>query len=89
MAIETLNILQADLSLIPMTSEYTALITLALGTISALLALLPPSATAAMRAPNPAVRSVQLANPPKTAAEFKKEWNGICAANPGLVKAKI
>jgi hypothetical protein len=91
-AIEALNLLATDLDLIPGTSQYAPLITLAIGTVDSLLALIPvPAATASVATAHSVSnhRSVSLVNPPKTAAQFKSQWNGIIKANPALAGAKI
>ena len=83
-AIEALNILAADLSLIPGTSAYAPLIDLAIGTIDSILALIPSSAVSVH-----ASRSVHLQNAPKTKSQFKVQWDGIVAQHPALSSAAI
>lgn len=85
-AIEALSIVEDDLNLIPNTSQYAPLIDLAIGTVQTLLGLLPPSTVATARVH----RNVTLSHPaPKNAAAFKKQWNGIIAANPNLAPALL
>ncbi len=86
-AIQALNLLAADIDLIPGTSQYALLITLSIGTIDAILALIPAPAAAANVATVHRSRIVTLTNAPKTSAEFKAQWNAIATAN-GLTKAK-
>lgn len=84
-AIEALNLVADDLSLIPGTSKYQPLIVLAVGTVESILALLPQPATQS----RVVVKSrVQLTNPPKNAGDFKKQWDAIAASNH-LDNAKI
>jgi TctA family transporter len=81
MAIEALNIVIADLNLIPNVGPYAALITFAVGTAQSILALLQPAS--AMTTPR-----VKLSQPaPQTAKEFQKQWKAIIAANPQLKAA--
>lgn len=79
--IAALGIVEANLNLIPMAGPYTGLIDLALGTLQAILALLP--APTAMTVSH--IRMVRLGHPaPKTAKEFKKQWNAIVDAKSDL-----
>lgn len=92
-AIEALNIVSSDLKLIlnqpgiPADApQYAPLITLAIGAAQGILAILQPASTTTQ----PAVRSATVTAPaPKTAPEFKKQWNAIVAANPPLSAAKL
>lgn len=90
MAIEAMNLVEDDLYLIPIANQYAPLITLTIGTVEAILSMLPhpvaPPATQARRHR----RAVQLAHPaPVTAKDFKKQWNAICVANPTLTPVII
>jgi hypothetical protein len=93
--IEALNIVEDDLNLIPAASQYAGLIDIAIATVQTLLALLPaPAPTVAVaqaRTAHASVphRTVNVANPPKTAKQFKKRWNAMVAANPALAPAAI
>lgn len=93
MAIEALNLVEDDLALIPGTSQFAPLIDLAIGTVESILALLPPSATAAVAAHTAALTKARphilLSLPPKNEKQFKAQWNGIVAANPKLAQAKL
>jgi hypothetical protein len=84
-AIEALNIVEADLNLIPGTSQYAPLITLAISTVESIIALLPQPTTATTLH---TVRGTTAA-PAKNANDFKKKWNSIIAVNPQLSAATI
>lgn len=92
-AIEALNLVEDDLNLIPAASQYTPLIDLAIGTVESILALLPQSqtiATPTLAAHTAAhKRKVTLINPPKTAKQFKAQWQNVINANPQLSNAAI
>lgn len=86
MAVEALTLVEDDLALFPQTSQYAPLIVLSLGTVQSILALLPQSPAVAL---SHARASVRLSAPaPKTADEFRQQWNAICAANPGLANLR-
>lgn len=89
--IEVLNIVMDDLSLFPITGPYVPLIDLAIGTVEAILALLPASSGISAAAVKPHVqhRTVTLTNPPKTASQYKKQFNAIVAANPAIKVSKL
>ncbi len=88
-AIEALNLVEDDLNLIPGTSQYAPLITLAIGTVESILALLPPPSGGAL-SPHAARPHVQLSQPaPKNKSEFKAQWNSVIASHPNLAQAKI
>lgn len=88
-AIEALSLVEDDLNLIPAASQYTLLIDLAIGTVQSLLAMLPQSTTAAA-VRHTARRSIVITQPsPKTAKDFKKQWDEIIAVHPELAKAKL
>jgi hypothetical protein len=87
--IAALNIVSADLNLIPGTSAYAPLVDLAISTVDAILLLLPAPATGAI-APHASGRAVTFnPNAPKTAKDFKKQWNAIVSANPKLEPARL
>jgi hypothetical protein len=92
-AIEALNLVEDDLNLIPGTSQYAALVDLCIGTVESILALLPQTSTTTTAptaaAANVARRHVALANPPKTAKQFRQQWDAIVKANPALAAAKL
>lgn len=77
--IQALNIVQADINLIPLNPVDQALIVLAIGTVNSILALLPGTPAAATASAS--------FHAPKNAKEFKKQWNAIVAANPSLARA--
>lgn len=99
--VEALNLVEADLNLLPVSAEDDALITLAIGTVDQIFAFFPvpaPAAPAAVPAlksvgyqaaplsphaahgqGNVAHKPVKLVNPPKTAKEFRKQWNAELA----------
>ena len=88
-AIQALNLVEADLNLIPRSSTYTPLVDLAIGTVESIIEIVQPGA-ASITPQNKRVgvtHRVWLANPPKTDAQFRTAWNGIIAANPALAKA--
>lgn len=91
--IQALNIVEDDLNLIPGTSQYAALVDLAIGTVEGILALLPPTAAtpSVSLVPHTSIvhRHITLQKSPKTAAEFKKQWNAIAAVNPQLGAPKL
>lgn len=81
MAIEAMNIVIADLNLIPNTGPYVQLIVLAIGTAQSIIALMQPpapapAALAKLKATGTAI--------PTTAKEFQKQWNAIIKANPQI-----
>jgi hypothetical protein len=86
--IEALNLVQDDLDLFPVGSEATALIDLAIGTTEAIITEITSKAPAAssVAVAHVAHRAVTLTKPPKNAAEFKKQYQTIIAANPQLQK---
>lgn len=91
MAIEALKLVQDDLYLFPQVQPYAALITLAIGTTEGILALLPQTAPPTFTAHG--IQNVPpsaLTNPaPKTAKDFKNQWNAVVAQHPELATAKI
>lgn len=89
-AIQALNLVEDDLNLLPMLGPYGPLIDLAIGTTEAILALLPQSVTApAARTASPR-RAVHLnQSAPKSARQYKAQFNAIVASNPALSAAKI
>jgi len=89
--IQALGIVEADLNLIPGTSQYAPLVDIAIATVQTILTLLPPPSTPV---PAPAalktMRTVNLGHPaPTTAKQFKAQWNAVVAANPNLAAAAI
>lgn len=89
-AIQALSIVEDDLNLFPGTSQYAPLVVLAVGTVQSILAMLPNSPVAAeMAARSPHGRVTLMQPAPKTAAEFRKQWNEVIAANPQLSAATI
>jgi hypothetical protein len=89
--IQALGIVEADLNLIPGTSQYAPLIDIAIATVQSILSLLPASTSAsATLAPGRNLRSVNLGHPaPKNASQFKAQWNALVATNSNLSAAKI
>lgn len=88
MAIEALTLVEDDLNLFPVASVYTPLIDLAIGTTISIIELLnPANPTPAVGATNR--RAVHLASPPKSAKQFKAQWNAIVKQHPELVQAEI
>ena len=88
MAVEAINIVIDDLNLIcpvgGICGPYGPLIVLALGTAQSIIAILNPTATPNAAKVGPNAR-VNLGHPaPKTAAEFKAQWNGIAQSDPAL-----
>lgn len=89
MAIEALNLVQDDLQLIPATGPYVPLIDICIGAVDAILAELPASqaVTAHVGGSN---RAIHLSQPaPKTAKQFKKQWNAYVGLNQGLNLPKL
>lgn len=87
--IELINIVMADLSLVPVIGPYAGLIDLALGTAEALIAdfsTKSPTPTTQMAV---RVRVIHLPHPPKSRAEYVHQWNLIANANPQLAAAAI
>lgn len=87
--IEALNLVEADLDLIPGTSQYAPLVDLAIGTVESILEIVQPGSSSpnGMTARPGVTHRYVLKSPPKSAAQFKKEWNQL-AAGP-LAKAQI
>jgi hypothetical protein len=88
--IQALNLVEADLNLIPGTSTYAPLVDLAIGTVESIIEIVQPGATS-ITPQNKRVgvtHRVWLANPPKTDAQFRTAWNGIIAQHPELSAAK-
>ena len=89
--IESLNLLEADLDLVPSVGPYVPLIDFAIGTVESLMEKIQPGSST----PNGLTqrlgvsRRVYLAKPPKDAATFTKSWNAIVAQNPALAGAKL
>ncbi len=94
-AIQALGIVESDLNLImsqlpPQAQGYTALISLAIITTESILALLPKGNAPPTESDVVAARAVYSRNvAPKNAAEFKRQWNDIVAANPEARQATI
>lgn len=89
---QILNIVLDDLNLFPISTPDQALIALAIAAVEQILAALPqPAAVAgAVSAPRPRVARVRLAGkPPKSAKDFKAQWNKALAANPALASAAL
>jgi len=87
--VEALNLVEADLNLIPGTSQYAPLVDLAIGTVESIIELVQPGA-ASITPANPRVgvtHRVYLANPPKSAAQFRTAWNSVKAQHPELANA--
>lgn len=77
--IQALNLVEADLNLIPGTGKYAPLVDLAVGTVESIMEIVQPGSSSpngVMARPNITHR-VYLAKPPKDAAQFQKEWNAI------------
>lgn len=87
-AIEALNLVEDDLSLVPIASQYAPLIDLAIGTVESILSLLPQTQALGNLSAHTARRHVVLQNPPKTAAAFNKQFNAIAKQNGLAVRAK-
>jgi hypothetical protein len=79
--VQVLNIVMDDLNLFPQVGPYAPLIVLAIGTVVSIIEILQPAPTGGA-----VVSKVHLVNAPKTAKEFKAQWNSLCAAHP---EAKI
>lgn len=86
-AVEALGVVETDLSLIcpsnasgwqASCAQYAPLIQLALGTTQTIILLIDP--TAALKE----ARVNQGGSTPTTAAEFKRQFNAICATDPRL-----
>jgi hypothetical protein len=96
--VQVINILIADLNLIPAVGPYGPLIDLALGTIEYVIndltqhdtatpasGVASPQATARATVTKP--RAVYLTNTPKNRSEFRKQWNAIVDANSTISKS--
>ena len=81
MAIEALNLVVDDLNLFPIAAPYAPLIDLAIGTAISIITILS-GGTASVAVEARHGRTVTLANPPKTAKEFKSQWNGLVKQHP-------
>lgn len=78
-AIEAMNLVMADLNLIPVAGPYAPLIDLALVTAESIIATLNPTAVTART----------FSNAPRTSKAFKQKWNAAVATNPALAKAAL
>lgn len=87
--IQALNLVEADLNLIPGTSRYAPLVDLAIGTVESILEIVQPGSSSpnGIMARPGVTHRVSLAKPPTSADQFKKEWNAM-ATGP-LSKATI
>jgi hypothetical protein len=81
LAIEAVNLVIDDLDLIPAAGPYEPLIVLALGTAASIIAILNGGQAQPINVIMRSSRSVYLPDPPKTATEYKKRWNAICATH--------
>ncbi len=86
MAVQLLNVLLANLRLIPVSSLYATLIALAISTAVNIITILNAGTPAAMSA---AGQAAITGGTPQDAAHFKARWNGICATNPELTPVMI
>lgn len=89
--IQLINVVMADLSLIPAVGPYAQLIELALGTAEALIAEFSSQTNTPTVTPESSVKikTVHLSNPPRNRKDFVKQWNAIAATNPQLASAAI
>ena len=80
--VAALNLVEADLNLFPGTSQYAPLVDLAIGTVESILEIVQPGASAidSVHPRAGVTHRVSLANPPKTAAGFKAEWNAMATS---------
>jgi len=81
-----LNVVLADINLIPVSPLYQTLISLALTTITALITIFAAGTTTAMKS---AYNAAVLAGAPKDRDHFKSAWNTICAGDARLATVKI
>lgn len=82
--VQALQLVQADLSLFPLTSVYAPLIDLALGTVVSIIEIVDPNAVpVTANVAGHQVRIVHLANPPKNAKQFSAQWNTDAKLIPG------
>jgi hypothetical protein len=88
--IEALNLVEADLNLFPVTDQYAPLVDLAIGTVESIMEMVQPgsSSPAGVQVRAGVTHRVYLANPPKTAADFTKAWNGVIDQK-GLTAPKL
>lgn len=98
--VQALNILSADLDLIPVSAQDQALIELAIGTTDEIIALFAPTTTSTPVTASPVSLRIayekqvarkhhkKLAGPILTAKDFKKQWNAELKKHPELAKAK-
>jgi hypothetical protein len=77
--IQALNLVEADLDLIPSTDKYAPLVDLAIGTVESIMEIVQPNSTA-VQARAGITHRVYLKSPPKSAGQFKKEWNSLAPA---------
>jgi hypothetical protein len=89
--IQALNLVEADLNLIPSISQYAALVDLAIGTVESIIEIVQPGASSidSVNTRPGVTHRVYLANAPKNAAQFKAAWQAKIDANPALAKAAI
>ena len=77
--IQALNLVEADLNLIPGTGQYAPLIDLAIGTVESIMEIVQPG-SASVQGRVGVTHRVYLKSPPKNADQFKKEWNALAPA---------
>jgi hypothetical protein len=89
--IQLINVVMADLSLVPVIGPYAGLIDLALGTAEALIAAFSAKTNTPVATGQTAthIRAVHLTNAPKTRKDFVNQWNSIVKANPQLAPALL
>lgn len=102
--IEALGIVQADINLLPVSTQDQELVDLGIGLVDQILALLPVPAPAAAPAGitltnavwmqkgdylTPQLRHPKLAKPIKDEKDFRKRWNAIVKKHKELAGAKL
>lgn len=84
--VELLNTLLAHLNLIPVSTLYATLVSLAISTAVSLITILSAGTPAAMKSN---YATALKAGVPQDAAHFKAQWNGIVAGSPQLTTVRI
>jgi hypothetical protein len=100
--IEALGIVQADINLLPVSTQDQELVDLGIGLVDQILALLPvpapgvvparailSTAVYATQGTTPLFRHPKLAKPIKDEKDFKKRWNALVKKHKELAGAKL
>lgn len=84
--VAALNILQADINLLPVNATTKIYIELAITTIDSIIAIVSPSAAGTSPSPFITFGSHKTVKTMMTARQYKNAWNAIVDAHPGTAK---